>query len=209
MSRWLIALVVATSGVAHAEAPGLGTPADVSTTNTSAPADMSDQAIGAMIGVAGGGRTTPGGLLVAGHYYYQLNDQDWFDGAATFVFGSGEPDCFRDRADAMICDHGIADGYGGTLNVTARRFLPSLASGTFWPFVRAGVGGGIVRFSDDEVTGITLFLIGGTGLRASVSDTIAVTAGADLELGVGAFTNSVGFEPQLGVRISAGAEFKL
>jgi len=211
MSRRLVLGVALLVGArsAHADTPSFGAPDNVSPANTLAPSDMADQAIAAMVGVAGGGRTTPGGILVAGHYYYQLNDSDWFDGGLTFLFGSGEADCFRDRANAVICEHGLADGYGFKFEVTARRFLPTLASDTFWPFVRAGVGAGLVRFSDDDHTGITFSLIGGLGMRASVSEGIAVVAGADLDVGFGQFSNDLGMEPQLGVHISAGAEFKL
>ena len=201
--------LVATTGVARAQSPGFGSPDAVSSTNDSAPADMGDQAIAPMIGVAGGGRTTPGGLYVAGHYYYQLSDQDWFDGSAAFLFGSGDADCFRDRMDTVICEHGLADGYGVKVVAAARRFVPALSSGSFWPFVRLGVGSGIARFSDDDITGITFSLEGGAGMRASITETIALVAGADLELGLGTFGNGVGAEPQLGVHISAGAEFKL
>ncbi|HEY5949184.1 MAG TPA: hypothetical protein VIV40_27010 [Kofleriaceae bacterium] len=210
----MFVLAVTAPAIAHADdaVPGATPDAAVAApaqTSGDAPADMGDQAISAMIGIAGGGRSTPGGLLVAGHFYYQLSDEDWFDGSASFVFGSGGADCFRDRMDSVICDHGLADGYAGKLTVAARRFLPTIASGTFWPFVRAGVGTSIVRFPDDEITGITFFLTAGVGLRASITDAIALTAGADLELGLGQFSNGLGGEPQLGVNISAGAEFKL
>src|SRR5262249_7768111 len=74
--------------------------------------DIGDQGIGVDIGAAAGGRVTPGGLRVSGHYLYQLSDQDWFDGTATFTFGSGTAACFRDRDNAFICEHGLADGDG-------------------------------------------------------------------------------------------------
>ncbi|HEY5925202.1 MAG TPA: hypothetical protein VIV11_26145 [Kofleriaceae bacterium] len=218
MSRSLIAFVgvVVTTGVAHAQdvpevtPPSTATPADSGVaTNANAPSDMGDQGIAAMLGVAGGGRSTPGGLLVAGHYYYQLSDQDWFDGSAAFVFGSGDAECFRDRMNVTLCEHGLASGYAGKLGVAARRFMPNLATETFWPFVRAGLGTALVRFPDDDITGITFSVQVGAGLRASLTEAIALTAEADLELGVGQFSNGLGGEPQLGVNISAGAEFKL
>jgi len=147
--------------------------------------------------------------LIAGHYYYQLTDQDWWDGSASFVFGGGDPECFRDRMNVVICDHDLADGYAGKLGFAVRRFLPTLSSGTFWPFVRAGLGVGIERFSDDDTTGLAFLLLGGGGLRASVAEGIAVSAGAELELGLATFSNGVGGEPQLGLNISAGVEFNL
>jgi hypothetical protein len=176
---------------------------------TNAPAGMGDQEIGATLGVAAGGRTTPGGLRIGGHYLYRLSDQDWFDGTVGFVFGGGDAECFRDRMDVVICDHGIADGYAAKVETTFRRFWPQLANDTFWPFTRAGIGASIVRFSDDDTTGITFSLHAGAGLRAAVADGIAVIGVADFELGIGQFSNGVGGEPQLGVNIMAGAEFKL
>jgi hypothetical protein len=220
MSRQLaIAIVVALPALAHAEEP---MPAEVPATpvadtpvadapvNKDAPADMGDQGISAVIGVAAGGRTTPGGLLIAGHYFYQLSDQDWFDGSASFTFGSSDPECFRDRMDNVVCDHGLADGYAGTFTAGVRRFLPSAASGVYWPFLTAGVGAGVVRFPpEDDTTGITFLVHGGVGLRASVAEAIAVTAQAQMLLGLGQFSNGVGWEPQLGLNVTAGAEFKL
>jgi hypothetical protein len=231
MSRRLVIIaVLAAPAVVHAQAPTEPATTEPTTTepaklpasfpsgmsivgpsalNKSAPADMGEQGMAATLGLAIGGRTTPGGLRVAGHYFYQLSDSDWFDGSAAFVFGGGDAACFRDRMNATLCEHGLADGYAGSLSVAARRFLPGLSSESFWPFVRAGVGTSIARFSDDETTGITFFLFGGVGLRASVGEGIAVIALANLELGLGQFSNGVGGEPQAGVNISAGAEFKL
>ena len=204
MSRRLIAAVVLL-------APALASADEVTATAEprSAPADMSDQGIAAMLGVAIGGRSTPGGLNVAGHYYYQLNDQDWFDGSASFIIGSGGADCFRDRMNAVICDHGPADGFGAELGAGVRHFLPSLANETFWPFARGGLGAALVRFSGDDITGIAFSLHAGAGLRASVTDAIAITGEADLQLGLGQFSNHLGGEPLLGISVSAGAEFKL
>src|SRR5688572_11595198 len=68
--------------------------------------DIGDQLIAAELGVAVGGRVTPGGLRVSGHYLYQLTEQDWFDGTASFTFGGGDAECFRNRDDEFLCDHG-------------------------------------------------------------------------------------------------------
>src|SRR5207237_1420009 len=77
------------------------------------PADeVGDQALGAETGLALGGRDTPGGLRIAAHYYYQLNDTDWFDGTASFTFGGGTAACFRDRDGSFVCDHGSVQGDG-------------------------------------------------------------------------------------------------
>ena len=75
MSRRLIAslvfasaaLVPGVSGRAHAEAPSGDLRA------STAADELGDQGIGAEVGLATGGRVTPGGLRVAGHYLYQLS----------------------------------------------------------------------------------------------------------------------------------------
>jgi len=207
MSRRLAIALLLAPAAAYADEPAATTTA--ASANPDAPADMNDQAISATLGVAFGGRTTPGGLAVAGHYFYQLSDQDWFDGSAQFVFGSGGAECFRDRMNDTLCDHGLADGYSAGVVAGVRRFLPAMASGDFWPFARGGLGVAVVRFPDDETTGVTLNAQLGAGLRASVSDAVAISAQADLVLGLGRFSNGVGGEPQLGVMVTAGAEFRL
>jgi hypothetical protein len=168
---------------------------------------MSDQAVGASIGVAGGGRTTPGGLRITGHYLYQMSDADWFDGTAQFTFGSGSPACFRDRMNDTICQHGLVDGVSAEIGANVRHFLGG--RGDFWPYVRIGIGVSLVRFGDDDVTGLAIPLHGGGGFRVSVADGIAVIAEVALDLGVGRFTNGLGLEPQLGGSVMAGVEFRL
>lgn len=169
--------------------------------------DIGDQGIGAEIGVAGGGRVTPGGLRIAGHYLYQLSDQDWFDGAAAFTFGAGGAECFRDRADDMICDHGFVDGRGVEISASVRRvFAPQ---GDFRPFARAGVGISLVQFADDSVSGVAIPLHAGGGARAKVAPAVAVVVQGELVLGLGKFGSGLGMQPQVGIALTAGAEFRL
>jgi hypothetical protein len=195
MSRLIALAVIAMSGVAYAEEPPV------------APPDMSDQGVGASIGVAGGGRTTAGGLRITGHYLYQMSSEDWFDGTAQFTFGSGSPACFRDRLDDTICQHGLVDGVSAEIGANVRHFLGG--NGEFWPYVRLGVGIALVRFGDDDVTGLAIPLHGGGGFRVTVADGVAVIAEVALDLGFGRFTNGLGLEPQLGGSVMAGAEFRL
>jgi hypothetical protein len=197
MSRWLIAAVLA-ARVAHA---------DDAVTTSVAPPDMSDQAIGAEIGAAIGGRVTPGGLRVAGHYLYQLSDQDYFDGTGSFTYGGGSRACFRDRMNSFVCDHGLADGGAVEVSASVRRFFGGRDQ--FWPFARAGIGLAIVRFQDDGVTGLGIPLHIGGGVRATVSDGVAIVGEGALDIGFGVFGHSLGLEPQLGLAITAGAEFRL
>jgi hypothetical protein len=197
MSRWLSLAVLLAPALAHADR----------VEQPVAPPDMSDQAIGASLGVATGGRVTAGGLRLAGHYLYQLSDRDWFDGTAAFTFGGGSAQCFRDRTNAYVCDHGLADGGSIELGAGIRHYLGG--EGQFWPFLLGGIGVRGVNFSADSVNGIGLALHAGGGLRGSVSDNIAVSAQGELELGFGAFNHTLGIEPQLGLAITAGVEFRL
>jgi opacity protein-like surface antigen len=170
-------------------------------------AGIGDQGIAAAVGLAAGGRSTPGGLRVAGHYLYQLSSRDWFDGTASFTFGGGGTACFRDRADQLVCEHGLADGAGVEISASVRRmFAPR---GAFQPFGRLGVGLGLVRFADDDVAGVTVPAHGGAGVRVDVAPAIAVVVDADLTLGFGSFTRQLGTELQFGFAVTAGVEFRL
>lgn len=216
MSRLIALVIVALPIGARADADGpppapASSPPPASVTQladrSADDAGIGDQAIGATLGVSGGGRVTPGGLRVSGHYLYRLADQDWFDGIATFTFGGGAAACFRDRMDTFVCDHKLADGNAAELAATVRRVFA--AQGQFRPYARAGVGVSIVRFGNDNVTGVALPLHGGAGVRATVTDSVAIVGEAELVLGFGAFGHHLGFQPQLGLGVFAGAEFRL
>jgi hypothetical protein len=196
MPRKLIALLLV-AGVAHAQPVDDPDGADA----------MPDQSLGAAMGLAGGGRVTPGGLRIAGHWLYQLSAQDWFDGTAAFTFGGGGAECYRDRMDFVICDHGFAEGRGVEIVAAVRRYF--VPQGKYRPFARAGVGVSIVRFGDDDVTGLAIPLHLGGGVRAHLSKQVAVVALADLVAGIGRFNRGMGTEPQLGVAVTAGAELRL
>ena len=190
------------TGVATAApAPTAPLPADDGRGN------VGDQAISVEVGAAIGGRVTPGGLRLAGQVIYQLSDEDWFDGGAAFTFGSGHPACFRDRSDKVICTHGVADGTGVELTASIRRmFTPR---GAFQPFGRIGVGLGLARFGDDDVSGFTIPAHFGAGVRVGIAPAAAIVAEADHEFGFGSFSRGMGSQPQIGLAIAAGVEFRL
>jgi hypothetical protein len=169
--------------------------------------DLGDQQIGAALGAAIGGRVTAGGLRISGDYLYQLTDNDWFDGSAAFTFGGGDAECFRNREDEFLCDHGLANGAALELAVGVRRMLA--AKGAYRPFARAALGLSYVRFSDDDVSGVAVPLHLGGGLRAAVAPGVAVVGQGELTVGLGRFGRDLGGEPQLGLAVTAGAEFRL
>jgi hypothetical protein len=166
-----------------------------------------EQAVGASIGIASGGRVTPGGLRVEGHYLYQLSDQDWFDGTAAFTYGTGGAECFRDRANALVCDHGLADGAGVEVTAAVRRLF--LSRHGFRPFARAGLGAGLAHFSDDSLSGFTLALHAGGGVHVRIAPGVSIVAAGDLALGFGLFGRGLGTEPIAGLAVTAGVEFRL
>ena len=185
-----------------APAPAVETAAPIDTN-----ADLSDQSLGAVIGIATGGRDTPGGLRITGHYTYQLSDRDWFDGTASFTFGSGTAACFHDRDGSFVCDHGMVQGDGIEFAAAIRRmFAPQ---GKYQPFARLGLGIGLVHYASDSVTGVTFPIHVGVGLRTQVADAVAVIAQVEAATGIGLFDHSLGVEPQFGVAVVAGAEFRL
>jgi hypothetical protein len=168
---------------------------------------VGDQELGVRVGLVSGGRVTPGGLRIGGHDLYQLSDEDWFDGALLFTFGGGPAACFRDRDDDVVCDHGRLEGFAGELAVGVRRFFP--AQGDFLPYARAGAAVRVVRFGDDDVTGLAVPLTAGAGMRIRVAPWIAIAAEAQIELGAGLFSRGLGLEPQAGLAIGGAVEFAL
>jgi hypothetical protein len=169
--------------------------------------EWTDQGIGISAGVAIGGRLTPGGLRVTGAYLYRLSQDDWFDGAAAFTIGSGAAECFRDRDDVRVCDHGPVDGFAVDFVGAVRRSFPSQKS--FAPFVRIGAALRFVRFSGDQVAGLAVPLIGGGGVAIDLSPTMRLVAAGQLEIGGGLFSRGLGTAPQLGLAVNAGIEFAL
>lgn len=207
MPRKLSAAAAAVVGAFAAAATGASANADPAPRGGTASGDMGDQAISSEIGLATGGRVTPGGLRIAGHYLYKLSDLDWFDSSAAFTFGSGDGACFRDRNDDVICKHGVADGIGVEISARIRHYFA--ADLMFRPFVYGGLGVGLVRFSDDDVAGVAIPLHGGGGLRVAIHPSIAMVFEGDLALGIGSFNRGLGVEPQLGFTVTGGAEFRL
>lgn len=168
---------------------------------------VGDQELGVRVGLVSGGRVTPGGFRVGGHYLYQLTDEDWFDGALLFTFGGGPAACFRDRDDDVVCDHGRLEGFAGELAIGVRRFFP--AQGDFLPYARVGAAVRVARFGDDDVTGLAVPLTAGAGMRIRVAPWIAIAAEAQLELGAGLFSRGLGLEPQAGLAIGGAVELAL
>lgn len=166
-----------------------------------------DRELGARLGLATGGRITPGGLMVGGQYLYQMSQIDWFEGSVAFTFGGGDADCFRDRSDSYICRQGAISGFAGEVSAGVRRFVKP--QDVFTPYVRGLVGLRLVTYTDDEVRGLAIPVTIAAGVRAKVSDLVSVGGDAALGLGVGFFNKDLGLQPQLGVTVLVGVEFRL
>lgn len=161
-----------------------------------------------MLGAAMGGTgVSAGGVRVTGSYLYQLSSQDWFDGIASFTFGSAQAGCFRDRMDVFDCDHGLADGSALELAAGVRRMFAG--QGVFRPFARAAIGISYTRFADDDVSGVSFPVHLGGGVRAKVAPGVALVGLTEVTAGFGHFGRGLETEAQLGFAVTAGAEFRL
>ncbi len=204
----IVATLVGLAGPAYADP---STPLRTGFTGLDHPVEIdpeaTDRELGATLGVAMGGMNTPGGLRLAASYLYQLNDSDWFDGGLVLTGAPGEPTCFRDRADELICDHGAADGASVDLFAGVRRYAPGQPG--FQPWIRPGVAVRLARFPDDDLTGVALIGQAAAGVRARINDLIQVGGMAALEGGAGLFTRGLGLELQLGLVIGATVDFAL
>lgn len=166
-----------------------------------------DQGLGISLGVAFGGRVTPGGVRVTGAYLYRLSARDWFDGAAAFTIGSGAAECFRDRAGDRVCDHGATDGFAVDFVGAVRRSFAPQKSVT--PFVRLGAALRFVRFSGDQIAGLAVPLIGGGGVTIALAPSARLVGAAQLEIGGGLFSRGLGTAPQLGLSMGIGVELAM
>lgn len=209
MSRRVIAAAIAAGALglpAGARADEAAAEAAEAAETSDAPV-AADRELGASLGVAVGGGVTPGGLRVEGRYLYQLSEDDWFDGRMAFTIGGGAAACFRDRADDVVCDHGRADGIAIDLGGGVRRWL--VGQQGFAPWVGVSAALRLVRFGDDELTGVALPLAAAAGVRARVADRISVGGQAALEAGPALLGRGLGLEPQLGLVIGATVDVAL
>ncbi|HTM22260.1 MAG TPA: hypothetical protein VL172_17190, partial [Kofleriaceae bacterium] len=171
MPRRLIAgLLLLLGGTARAQSPQ-DTPAEAAPEPAPPPAQ---QELGAALGLAAGGRVTPGGLQADGTWLYRLSDLDWFEAGVGFRIGGGATECFRDRADDLVCNHGALQGVAAEVRAGIRRYFTAQARGQFTPHAEAGVALRLARYGGDDLTGAALPLWLGGGVRAMVTDGLAV-----------------------------------
>ena len=180
--------------------PAGDAPAPASAAGDPAPAadavPAGERELGARLGVAMGRRFTPGGVRVAGVMLYRLSQSDWFDGSMAFTVGRSRSTCFTDRDGVFACDYGVIDGTAIDLMAGVRRFLPGPER--FAPYVRAGVGARVLSFGDD-VRGFGIPVSAGVGVRARVSDLVAVGGDVGVEAGIAWLDHGLGSQSQLGV----------
>jgi hypothetical protein len=167
------------------------------------------QEIAAGLGLAAGGRVTPGGLQVEGAWLYRLSDLDWFEAGVGFRYGGSSPACFRDRTDAIVCDHPAIHGAAADVRAGIRRYFASHARGQFLPHAEAGITLRVARYGDDDLTGLAVPLWLGGGVRAVVTEGISVGGLARLEVGAGRFNRGLGLEPQVALIVLGGVDFAI
>jgi hypothetical protein len=166
-----------------------------------------DIELGGRMGVTTGGRATAGGLRFGGVLLYRLSSIDWFEGALDFTVGAGSAACFRDRTGEFLCNHGSVSGRSLELGAGIRRFLAPREQ--FTPYAAVRLGARILSFPGDDVAGFAIPLTAGAGVRARVSELVAIGGGVAVELGLGWFTRDLGLQPQLGLTVQVGAELQL
>jgi hypothetical protein len=166
-----------------------------------------ERELGARLGVAMGRRFTPGGVRVAGVMLYRLSESEWFDGSMAFTFGRSRSTCFTDRDGAFACDYGVIDGTAIDLVAGIRHFLPGPER--FAPYVRAGVGVRLLSFGGDDVRGLAVPVSAGVGVRARVSDLVAVGGDVGAEAGIAWLDHGLGSQSQLGIVMQAMVELWL
>lgn len=211
---WRVALVVGLLGivsVAQADTISVddSAPGQVERgVGTDAQPDSGDsQEIGALLGVAMGGKVTPGGIAAEGRYLYRLSELDWLETSVHFSLGAGGKECFRDRESTFVCEHGLLDGFAAEGSVGLRRYF--VGQQQFRPYVRAGVGMQLVSYADDSIIGVGLPLYLGAGVRVAVANRVLVVADATARGGASLLSEDLGIEPNLSLTIASGVEFTL
>jgi hypothetical protein len=175
----------------------------------SAPAGAAEQELGARLGAQiSATDTTPGGLRLGGVYLYRMTERTWSDSAAAFTFGAGGAECYIPRDGGFTCAHGIADGFSFQV-ASGLRWYPDLGGGDAQPYLRGGLGLGIVRFGADEVTGLAIPLFAGAGVRFAVTEKVTLSGEAQLDVGPALFNHDLSFQPYLAMTILFGVEISL
>lgn len=166
------------------------------------------QELGVQLGLATGGRVTPGGAHIAGRYSYRLGDRDWFELGVGFTYGDNEIGCGRDSdSNQMSCDHNSIGGFSGEIGAGLRRYF--LGRQSFTPYLRGGLSARVVSYKEDDVKGVAIpFWLGG-GVRAPVAPGVFVGADAVLSVGAGIFNKNLGTEPQAAMTVMGSVEFSI
>ncbi len=208
----LVITVLALPAAASAqESPGAVQASNPASANGPAiepePDPVDSQEIGVLVGAAIGGGVSPGGLAVDGRYLYRMSDQDWFEMGASFVLGSGDKECFRDRESDLVCQHGLLDGFAAEASAGLRRYFAGQQQ--FRPYARAALGLRLLSFSGDELRGVAIPISAGGGIRVDVANRVLVVAEASVRGGPAFLGRGLGVQPHLGLSIGAGVEFTL
>ncbi|ACY14604.1 hypothetical protein [Haliangium ochraceum] len=198
-------LALAELSAAHAQSAAPSAPAAAEADGEADSDADAERILGARLGVAMGRKFTPGGMRIEGQMLQRLTELDWFEGSLGFTFGRPRSACFLDRDGALDCDYGVIDGGAVQLSGGLRRILPG--QGGFVPYLRAALGVRLVRFSEDDLSGLALPLSVGLGVRARAVERFWVGVDASGEAGVVFLNRGLGTQTQLGLGITAVAEF--
>jgi hypothetical protein len=169
-----------------------------------APQGMDKQELGPRLGLQLGlGPAAAGGMRVGGAYLYRMAESWWFEGQLSTAFGSSEEAC-----GPSGCSHGVVDGFGLRLAAGVRYVFPAAPSG-FQPYLGAAPTLGYQHFAGDD---LSAWVVGGQasgGLRIKVSDAVALTGEAQLDLGVGFYDKDEGRKAVVALSVLFGVDFAL
>ncbi len=175
------------------------------------PPRVADQELGARVGMSLNlGGVGPGGFYVAGSWLYRLTDALWFDGRAGFSIGGGGANCVIAPAGSNApshCDSAAVSGFGAELLAGVRWFVPT--SGLLQPWLGGGIGGLYANFSGDNLGGVGLAFWAAGGVRARVSDTIALGGEAFFEAGPIRYESPIRDQNFANLHIIFGIDFAL
>ena len=155
--------------------------------------------LGLTLGGELGGRSTAGGMAIAGIWTEHLVGRVWFDSQARFTFGSRRAACGDD-----MCANGVARGYATELGGAVRIFS---VDSKRW--MRTGVAGRMTEFRTDDIVGYSLLVRFDIGYRFRGDKNSQYDLSAGLFGGPGWFSGGLRSEPQFGGGIAGTISFDL
>lgn len=162
-----LALVVATTGLAHAHN------------------FTGNNELGGMIGGAINLSNEPGGAKLFNEYGYRVSNISWFNLQLNFTFGGNGQNCFVDpRSGFVACDRFSGQEIEMIAGV---KFKFPTRNERLVPYAKVGGGLAFMFFPGADNDGVAAVFRGGGGVKYYVVPSLAVGGEMDLEFGPGFF----------------------